>query len=456
MPARRVLLVVALVLSGLATLPTGAGASRSAAFVATRVANPAAARRAWTPERMKAARPLPVPTIQPSDLRGAPPAKGSPLSIGGSTPAAQRYAGGSTAQSAAGDARRPIPFTRTEVVDPSEPQYAAHGMIFGNSDGADFACSGTAIASDNRSVVWTAGHCLQLDKQPSTEVIFVPGYEEETLDEEDATAETAPYGVWPADLLMVPPQWESNENPLYDFGAFRTLPDSAGAALGDVIPTRGIAFNQHPTETLQSFGYPGMPSDKFDGNHLQTCISQGTGRVWDGMIAMGCDMEQGSSGGGWVMREGFVTSNVSGGNMRVWPNMAFGPYLGNAAQSLYDAIRGGTAAYPQPTPSTPVTVPPETHRMKVTLNLRNHLTASGRLTAPDGFSGCVRTAPVYLGRFNDGFYYRVGKLLFTDAEGRFKARLRDRKGRYIAVVQESAFDLSNRCGQAVAFARHRH
>jgi hypothetical protein len=95
--------------------------------------------------------------------------------------------------------------------------------------------------------------------------------------------------------------------------------------------------------------------------------------------------------------------------------------------------------------------------MKVTLNLRDHLTASGRLTATDGYTDCIRTAPVRLGKKrSDGVYYPVGKLLFTNAEGRFTTQLRDVKGRYIAVVEESAFDLSNRCGQAVAFDRHRH
>ena len=456
MPARRVLLALALILSGLAALPSGAGASGRSAFVGQRVAEPAASRRAWTVDRMRAAAPAPMPVIQPADLHANTPAMGEPQVIEGADDRA-RYSSGSDESNETWASRRPIPFTREEVVDPSVFPFAAHGMIFGSSPMGDFACSGTAVTSDNKSVVWTAGHCLHLGGQMSAEVIFVPGYEKEVLGEEDAMEETAPYGVWPADLLLVPRQWQSNENPLYDFGALRTTPNSAGALLGDVVPARGIAFNQHPTETLQSFGYPGMPSTKFDGEHLQTCLSQGSGRVWDGMMAMGCDMEQGSSGGGWVMRDEFVTSNVSGGNMRVWPNMAFGPYLGNAAKALYDQIRGGTAVFPQPTPSSPVTATPKTHRMKISLNLRDHLVASGRVTAPDGFTGCVKTAPVMLGKKrSDGVYYPVGKLLFTDAAGRFKTQLRDNKGSYIAIVEESAYDLSHRCDQAVTFDTHRH
>ena len=454
MPARRLLLVFALILSGLAVLPSGAGASGASGFLTKRFTNPGAARRAWTPDRMRAARPAPMPTITAAHLAAERPGSGAPFMIGPST-ASDRYS--STSGSAESWAtRRPIPFTSTEIEDPSLPEYAAHGMVFGTSSMGDFACSGTAITSDNRSVVWTAGHCLHYQGEASSEIVFVPGYEKETFGETDAMEETAPYGVWPATTLKVPTQWSNRENPLYDFGALVVAPDSAGQALGDVIPTRGIAFNQHPTEALQSFGYPAMPSTKFDGEHLQTCVSQGTGRIWDGMVAMGCDMEQGSSGGGWVMREGYITSNVSGGNMRVWPNMAFGPYLGNAAKTLYDSVRGGTAVYPQPTPSNPVTIPPDVHPMKITLNLRDHLTVGGRLTAADGFSGCTQPAPVRLGKKRDGVYYPVGKLLFTNAEGRFKTQLRDAKGSYIAIVEESAYDLSNRCAQAVDFARHRH
>ncbi len=455
MTTRRLVLVVCLILSTIAVIPTGAGASRRQGSVSERVSDPRSSRAAWTPERMRAARPAPMPKIHRADLEADTPAMGAPVVIEDAQPSSARYAAG-TATSQTSPRRRPIPFTRSRIEDPSVAPLAAHGIIFGSSDAGDFHCSGTAITSDNRSVVWTAGHCLYFQRQWARDVVFVPGYEKQAFGEQDAMAETAPYGVWAAEELTVPPEWASNENPLYDFGALRTAPNPNGQFLGDVVAARGIAFNQHPTETVQSFGYPALPSAKFDGDHLETCVSQGSGRIWDGMVAMGCDMEQGSSGGGWVIREEFVTSNVSGGNMRVWPNMAFGPYLGDAAKTLYDAIRGGTAVFPQPTPSAPVIKPPQTHRVKTTLFLRYHLTAKGRVTAPDGFGGCVQTAPVQLGRKRDGVFYPVGKLLFTDSEGRFRTKLRDRKGTYVAFVDDSAYDLSNRCAQALAFARHRH
>ncbi len=440
MPARRVLLVLCLVLSTLALAPLGAGASNSAAFVTTRVADPGSVASEWTKERMAAAEPVVAPTIQPGDLNAPLPESGEPSFVPGSQPSSDRYSSTSATSSSSG----PIPFQQFRIEDPSVSPYAAHGVVFGTSDGADFGCSGTAINSDNKSVVWTAAHCLYSGGRFATEVVFVPGYEEGRV----------PYGIWAAQQLAAPTQWREKEDNRYDFAAFRTAPNSSGL-LGDVIATRGIAFNQQPTELFQSFGYPAVPFDKYDGEHLETCKSQGSARLWGGMVAMGCDMEFGSSGGGWVIRDQYVSSNQSGGNMQVWPNVAFGPYLGTAARALYDGLRGGTTPVPEPTPTAPTTGA-GTHTMKVTLLLREHLVAKGRLTAVDGYAPCTRAAPVQLGRKRDGIFYPVGKLLFTDAEGRFRTRLRDRKGHYVVFAEASPYDNFNKCGEALDFARHRH
>ncbi|MDP9069383.1 MAG: hypothetical protein M3N53_13710 [Actinomycetota bacterium] len=441
MPARRILLVLCLVASTLALAPLGAGATNASTFVTKEVGDPQAAVAAWTPERMAAAEPAAPPAIHPEDLNAPLPARGEPVFVPGSGASTERY----SSSSAGGSSEGPIPFERFRIEDPSVAPYAAHGVLFGNDNGVDFGCSGTAINSDNKSVVWTAAHCLYSGGKFVTDVVFVPGYEEQRV----------PYGIWAADQLAVPTQWKESQDSRYDFAGFRTLPNESGS-LGDVIALRGIAFNQQPTELFQSFGYPAVPSDRFDGEHLETCRSHGSGRLWSGMIAMGCDMEFGSSGGGWVIRDEFVASNVSGGNTKVWPNVAFGPYLGSAARALYDGLRGGTSPIPEPTPTAPPTTPVK-HPMKVTLVLRRHVVATGRLTPVDGYTACARTAPIQLGKKrSDGTFYPVGKLLFTDAEGRFRTRLRDRAGRYVAFAEASPYDNSNRCGEAVTFARHRH
>lgn len=454
MPARRVLAVLALILSGLAALPSGAGASRSTALSFQRVDEPRRSSEFWTPERMRSATPRPLLKVSPAEVAPSEEEVGQPYAVPG--PEADTYS--SAGASSSGAIRRgPIAFQRFEIQIPSDPPYAAHGIIFGSTSRGLFSCSGTAIASDNKSVVWTAGHCLELNGEASTNVVFIPGFEEQ-----DGQL-VEPYGRFPASLQVTPTAWQESQDPEYDFGAFTVGANGSGALLGDVVAPRGIAFNQQPTEQLQSFGYPGAPVTKFDGEHLQSCTSQGSGRILAGVIAMGCDMEEGSSGGGWVMRDGFVISNQSFGNMRVWPNLGFGPYLGSTAQDLYDSVRGGT--WPMPTPTaTSAPTAPKTHTMRVNFNMEHvrisgtrKLSITGRMTAGDGFTPCAKAAPLAVFKKSGDTFYPVGRLLFTDAVGRYKTVLRDRAGVYGVYSPASPYDLTNDCSDAASrLLRHRH
>lgn len=444
--AHRILLVACLVLSTLAAVPSGAIAERSSGVVTHQVEDPDASEAFWTRERMLGAEPAPLPEADEDDYAGTATERGEPYLVAGADPIEPYEATAETSFQAAA-VNAPIPFERFQIDNPAGTEFAKHGVLFFTSpvSGFDFACSGTAINSDNGSVVWTAGHCLYEKGLPSQNVVFVPGYEDHA----------APLGTWAADQIVAPPQWVNGQDLVYDFGAFRTVPNESGT-LVDVVGGRGIAFNQNPTEAFQSFGYPAVPMSKFDGEHLQSCRSTGSGRIVADAIAMGCDMEQGSSGGGWVIRDEYVASNVSGGNMKVWPNMALGPYLGDAARAVYDEVRGGTSEVPQPAPTGPAT-PHVTHPMKITLRLRKHLIARGRLTATDGFARCAETTPIQLGkRRKNGIYYPIGRLRFTKPDGTYRFRIRDRIGRYLIFAASSPYDNSNNCAEAFGFARHRH
>lgn len=443
MPARRVLLVLVLVLSGLAAVPSGAGAGRPSALSLRRVAEPRLSSEFWTPARLRAAAPRALLHVEPADLEGPGDDRGEPYEV---SAVEQTTYSSSSAAAAGSTGRGPIPFQRFQLDPLADPSYAAHGMVFGSSPTGLFSCSGTAIASDNKSVVWTAGHCLELNDQPSENVVFIPGYQEG--DE--------PFGRFPATLQVTPAAWQQREAPEFDFGAFTVGTNGSGQLLGDVVAPRGIAFNQQPTEQLQSFGYPGAPATKFDGEHLQSCRSQGSARILEGVVAMGCDMQEGSSGGGWVMRDGFVLSNQSFGNMRVWPNLGFGPYLGTTAKALYDQVRGGTTPMPTPTPtSTPGA--PATHTMRVTFDMDHvrisgtrKLSVTGRMTARDGFAACAGAVPLSVFKRRSGTFYPVGRLLFTDATGRYKTVLPDRAGVYGVFAPASPYDLTNDCTEAAS------
>src|SRR5205823_4621286 len=50
------------------------------------------------------------------------------------------------------------------------------GKIFFTKGGQEYVCSGTVVAAANKSVVWTAGHCVEEHGKVHTNWIFVPGY----------------------------------------------------------------------------------------------------------------------------------------------------------------------------------------------------------------------------------------------------------------------------------------
>src|SRR5713226_9046200 len=92
----------------------------------------------------------------------------------------------------------------------SYPQSTVGKLFLTSATGQNLACSGTAVASLNHSVVDTAGHCLYWQGGWMQNVIFCPLYEKGT----------GPYGCWAARDLEVPSDWiGARPNDLHhDFG----------------------------------------------------------------------------------------------------------------------------------------------------------------------------------------------------------------------------------------------
>lgn len=456
---RTAVLACVVLTSLVALVPSGAGASRSAAAVSHRVTAAEAAGGYWTPARLEAAKPMPLPKVDPSEIEDFESeahalysaqedgSQDEPYFVEGSAPTlapsgSTRYA----------TSKGPLPFVSMEVPDPSLETYRTHGVIFFSAPDGDFGCSGTVVNSDNKSVIWTAAHCVYGNGAFFTNVVFIPGYEE--------TVE--PYGRWEAATLHVAPGWTQNEDPTQgnDFAAIVVKPNVDGALVGDVVGTRGLAFNQQPREFFQSYGYPAVPARLFDGEHLHSCESNGSGRIFPRLIAMGCNMKQGSSGGGWVILGEYVSSNQSIG-IRGLPGLAFGPYLGADALALYNSVRGGTTVYPQPTP-TASPEPYRKHKMSVSLKLTKHVIAKGRVTAASGHVGCAQLVPIQIARLKKSggefFVASLSKTVFTKSDGTFRIKLRDRKKAfYGAVAYDGTYDLSNDCALALSRVRkHQH
>jgi hypothetical protein len=84
----------------------------------------------------------------------------------------------------------------------------------------------------------------------------------------------------------------------------------------------------------------------------------------------------------------------------------------------------------------------------VTLRVDDNLVARGRVRAPDGFDSCHSKVTVKIRR--DG---EVVRKIETRANGRFRVKLPDEHGRYVAVAPQLVVGDSDLCEQAKSRAR---
>ena len=218
----------------------------------------------------------------------------------------------------------------TQVPPPytSQPT-STNGKVFFTDNGLNYVCSGTALLSGNKSVVWTAGHCVH-DGATNfhTNWTFVPAYADGTR----------PYGTWTARTLLATNGWASNGDFSFDNGA-AVVSTNAGSALTDVVGGRNIAFNSPRNQQYAAHGYPAGPP--FNGQRLWVCNSP---LAYDDTSAnpptmgINCDMTGGSSGGGWIA--GGNVASVNSYGYSTLPNVMFGPYQGSVSQSLYTQAAG--------------------------------------------------------------------------------------------------------------------
>jgi V8-like Glu-specific endopeptidase len=281
-----------LLLAALACALVAVPAAQAARIETKAVAqDKAAVQRYWTAERMQNA--IPVRKVVAGEPAGQ--AKKAPRG---------------TAQ------QIPPPYTSAPT--------RTNGKVFFTDGGLNYVCSGTALLSGNKSVVWTAGHCVHDGASNfHTNWTFVPAYADGSR----------PYGTWAARALLTTSGWANNGDFSYDTGAAVVSPNG-GSALTDVVGGRGIAFNTPRQQQYAAHGYPaGSP---FNGQRLWVCNSPliyNDTSANPATMGIDCDMTGGSSGGGWIA-SGNVTS-VNSYGYRTLRNVMFGPYQGSVAQSLY-------------------------------------------------------------------------------------------------------------------------
>ena len=314
---RTLALALVMILGGLLPAPAGA------APVGLESARVAQSRDSvldyWTEGRLEDARPATVQDSgDPAPQPPVPQSTGTPQAFEGTDEDLGLSRAGRSAQE-----QDPVP-TEGKV-------------FFTGSDGFDYMCSGTAVISDNESTVWTAGHCVHGGAGETYHYnwIFVPGYDDGH----------APFGIWTAESLSTPSLWAQFSSLKYDVGAAVVAPNGENT-LGETVGMEGIAFNQPAFQNWTSLGYPaGRP---FDGSDLYACNSRTRGRhnpdrqSGQRTLWINCDMNGGSSGGGWLFTidGNRYVGSVNSYGIRGYRERMYGPYQGPAALALYNSVQG--------------------------------------------------------------------------------------------------------------------
>ena len=305
-------------------LPATAGAKlvrheRSAADGKQRVSRAAMARA--TPREL-----LRVPSAEADAYPAGGGADGPPGYVDGRPPAGQALAAGSgpDAESSAFG-----PYTSHEVADPTVYPNTTNGKVFGRIPGVGgYTCSASVVHAKNRSVLFTAGHCVMDPREGSfaRKLVFVPAYDRGSR----------PFGRWSWDVIFVDRRWARRANINYDYAAV-VMRRSRGRRVERAVGSLGFAFNI-PAKR-QHYRPVGYPFNKFDTEVMWECGSRYGGRdpfyrkPGPAPIGIGCDMLGGASGGGWSIANNRLASVTSFG-FDDRPDELYGPRLSKRANRM--------------------------------------------------------------------------------------------------------------------------
>lgn len=277
----------------------------------------------WTPQRMRAARPIadaPSSTWRPSKV-----ATGKPTVIKGGPAASRKRPKASTNLGG--------PWTGGGKVARTT------GKVFMTLNGVDYQCSGSVVPATNKSLVTTAGHCV--NEGPGafvTNFEFVPGYKNGQ----------APYGEWSATEVGTTRQWAQQGDFNYDVG-FAVVAPLNGKYLSDAVGSQNIGFNQARGQQAYAFGYPA--ESPYNGQVLDYASGVTGNDTLGGTndLSLRTNMTGGCSGGPWF--QNFNASTGVGTQVSVnsfgytsQPNVLYGPYFGSVIQNTYNQMQNAQVA----------------------------------------------------------------------------------------------------------------
>jgi V8-like Glu-specific endopeptidase len=259
----------------------------------------------WTPARMAAATPV-AETAGPADTDQKP--EGTPQTF--SDPVAGRLAASHAL----------VSFTNTD------------GRVFFHdpADGKDHACSGSAINSNRKRLVLTAGHCVHDGGGGGwmQNWEFFPGFE---------FGAPGAAGGFTAFVLTAQSAWINSDDHGYDYAFVVTHIGQQGTRVVDTVGGNGLHVN--PGRPFITFvGYPDNVANAQDQAFCQGQLSRKS--ITSADQQLNCNLGKGSSGGPWLLNFdnatglGIAVSNTSYGINPDPQGPVFGPYYGTDTANL--------------------------------------------------------------------------------------------------------------------------
>lgn len=267
-------------------------------------------RKYWTLQRMAAAIPVAVKG-QGSEAAGTQ----SPQSEG-----------------VARDIAVPKALKRAKITPEAVTSYTEGKVFFVAPNGQPYQCSGGAVNSPKRRLVWTAGHCVHTgpgDDYPGpkgwmTNWVFVPGYD----------YASRPQGTFPYYQLWTKTAWINSRDLHYDYGVAITWNNEFGWRVVDRVGGNGLTINPGRPFVI-AIGYP---SNFFGGEAQSYCQGWLSRRsIFNSDQKLNCARAEGASGEPWLRDYsgglGYIVSNASHYSGSYPP--VYGPYYDDATASLY-------------------------------------------------------------------------------------------------------------------------
>lgn len=265
----------------------------------------------WTPERMRAARPVekPLPIEDPAlELRDRPGRVGTPRSA--AVPAGPETSG-------------------TQGIQAVNASPGVGKVFFTDSDGDDWVCSGSTINNPTKNMVSTAGHCVHEGDggEWMENWAYVPLY----------NYGAAPHGVWAAKSFTSVKGWTKWGYSWWDFG-FATMWTNNGVKLVHKTGGQGISFNYGKWISVTLLAYPSAAP--FDGGWMQYCQGSMYPKGFQ-QVGFNCLLTGGASGGPFLrawdndLKFGYTNSVIAWGP----DDKNFGPYFDNDVLDIYNAAK---------------------------------------------------------------------------------------------------------------------